>query len=84
MKVCSRNRGQAVSLYANLRSMRYGMRLKSAECLKAPPQDLPPNWIPLGLTTGRGKADMSNRPNRPLKQVLAYPLDKGFRRLLEA
>src|SRR5436309_15403862 len=32
---------------------------------------------------GRGKADMSNRPNRPLKQVLAYPLDKRFRRLLE-
>jgi len=26
---------------------------------------------------------MSNRPNRPLKQVLAYPLDKRFRRLLE-
>jgi hypothetical protein len=42
------------------------------------------NWIALGLTTGRGKADMSNRPNRPLKQVLAYPLDKRFRRLLEA
>ena len=34
--------------------------------------------------SGRGKADMSNRPNRPLKQVLAYPLDKCFRRLLEA
>jgi len=42
------------------------------------------NWITLGLTTGRGKADMSNRPNRPLKQVLAYPLDKRFRRLLES
>ena len=41
------------------------------------------NWIVLGLTTGRGKADMINRPNRPLKQVLAYPLDKRFRRLLE-
>jgi len=41
------------------------------------------NWIALGLTTGCGKADMSNRPNRPLKQVLAYPLDKRFRRLLE-
>jgi hypothetical protein len=27
---------------------------------------------------------MSNRPNRPLKQVLAYPLDKRFRPLLEA
>jgi len=40
------------------------------------------NWIALGLTTGRGKADMSNRPNRSLKQVLGYPLDKHFRRLL--
>ena len=42
------------------------------------------NWIVLGLTTGRGKADTSNRPNRSLKQVLAYPLDKRFRRLLGA
>ena len=42
------------------------------------------NWSVLGLTTGRGKADMTNRPNRSLKQVLAYPLDKRFRRLLEA
>ena len=40
------------------------------------------NWTALGLTTGRGKADRSNRPNRSLKQVLAYPLDKRFRRLL--
>lgn len=40
------------------------------------------NWIALGLTTGRGKADMSNRPNRSFKQVLGYPLDKHFRRLL--
>jgi hypothetical protein len=42
------------------------------------------NWIALGWTTGRGKADRSNRPNRPLKQVLGYPLDKQFRRLLES
>ena len=40
------------------------------------------NWIPLGWTTGRGKASNSYRPNRPLKQVLGYPLDKHFRRLL--
>jgi len=40
------------------------------------------NWIVLGWTTGRGKADMTNRPNRPLKQVLGYPLDKRFRQLL--
>lgn len=40
------------------------------------------NWIALGLTTGRGKASNSHRPNRSLKQVLGYPLDKQFRRLL--
>lgn len=42
------------------------------------------NWIALGSTTGRGKACNSHRPNRPLKQVLGYPLDKRFRRLLGA
>jgi hypothetical protein len=40
------------------------------------------NWIPLGLTTGRGKADHSHRPNRSLKQVWAYPLEKQFRQWL--
>ena len=40
------------------------------------------NWIALGFTTGRGKASKSHRPNRSLKQVLAYPLDQRFRRLL--
>lgn len=42
------------------------------------------NWTVLGLTTGRGKACNSHRPNRSLKQVLAYPLDKRFRDLLGA
>ncbi len=42
------------------------------------------NWIALGSTTGRGKQSNGHRPNRPLKQVLGYPLDKRFRRLLEA
>jgi len=37
------------------------------------------NWIFLGQTTGRGKDDQSNRPNRPLKDVLGYPLTKRFR-----
>jgi hypothetical protein len=41
------------------------------------------NWTALGLTTGRGKADSSNRPNRSLKQVLGYPLNRRFRSLLE-
>lgn len=37
------------------------------------------NWIPLGLTTGRGKADLLHRENRPKKQVLGYPLARKFR-----
>jgi hypothetical protein len=40
------------------------------------------NWMTLGLTTGRGKAANSHRPNRPLKQVWGYPLSKDFRRRL--
>jgi hypothetical protein len=40
------------------------------------------NWTVLGLTTGRGKADLLNRPNRSLKQVLGYPLIKDFRQRL--
>jgi hypothetical protein len=37
------------------------------------------NWIPVGRTTGRGKADDTRRPNRSLKEVLAYPLVPDFR-----
>jgi len=40
------------------------------------------NWVRLGQTTGRGKNDQTNRPNRPLKDVLGYPLTKRFRELL--
>jgi hypothetical protein len=40
------------------------------------------NWIYLGLTTGRGKNDQTNKPNRPVKQVFGYPLHRGFRRKL--
>ncbi|HEX5050435.1 MAG TPA: DUF4338 domain-containing protein [Planctomycetota bacterium] len=40
------------------------------------------NWIWLGQTTGRGKDDMTNRPNRPIKDVLGYPLTRRFRELL--
>ncbi len=40
------------------------------------------NWVDLGQTTGRGKDDQTNRPNRPLKDVLGYPLTKHFRELL--
>jgi hypothetical protein len=43
------------------------------------------NWKVLGETTGRGKADLTHRPNRSLKQVLALPLHRRFReRLSEA
>jgi len=40
------------------------------------------NWVYLGQTTGRGKDDLTMRPNRPLKDVLGYPLTKHFRQLL--
>jgi len=40
------------------------------------------NWVFLGLTTGRGKDDRNNRPNRPRKEVLGLPLTRHFRRLL--
>jgi len=41
------------------------------------------NWVSLGLTTGRGKDDQTKRQNRPLKDVLGYPLTKRFRELLQ-
>jgi hypothetical protein len=41
------------------------------------------NWIPLGLTTGRGKNDQTFKPNRSLKEILGYPLLKDFRRRLQ-
>jgi hypothetical protein len=40
------------------------------------------NWVDLDRTTGRGKDDQTNRPNRPLKEVLGYPLTKRFREQL--
>jgi hypothetical protein len=40
------------------------------------------NWVTMGQTTGRGKDDHTNKPNRPIKDVLGYPLDKRFRELL--
>lgn len=40
------------------------------------------NWVHLGRTTGRGHKDQTKKPNRPLKDVLGYPLTKRFRELL--
>jgi hypothetical protein len=40
------------------------------------------NWIRLGLTTGRGKDDLTHRPTRPVKEVLVHPLHRRFRDLL--
>lgn len=37
------------------------------------------NWIYLGDTTGRGKDDKTHRPNRSIKAVWGYPLDKKFK-----
>jgi hypothetical protein len=37
------------------------------------------NWQLLGLTTGRGKNDQTNKPNRPIKEVLGLPLTPRFR-----
>jgi hypothetical protein len=40
------------------------------------------NWQLLGLTTGRGKDDHTNKPNRPIKEVLGLPLTRRFREYL--
>ena len=40
------------------------------------------NWVYLGLTTGRGKDDLTYRANRSIKAVWGYPLHPQFRRYL--
>lgn len=40
------------------------------------------NWLYLGKTTGRGKADNTGKANRSLKDVYGYPLRKDFRKVL--
>lgn len=42
------------------------------------------NWVYLGQTTGRGKDDQTHEANRPLKDVLGYPLVKNFRQILSS
>jgi hypothetical protein len=41
------------------------------------------NWVVLGRTTGRGKNDRTNQVNRSIKEVLALPLHRRFRELLQ-
>jgi hypothetical protein len=41
------------------------------------------NWRPLGLTTGRGKADQTKKANRSLKLVWGLPLTARWRELLQ-
>jgi len=38
--------------------------------------------VHLGRTTGRGKDDLTHRPNRSRKDVLGYPLIAHFRERL--
>ena len=40
------------------------------------------NWQLLGLTTGRGKNYQTNKPNRPIKEILGLPLTPRFREYL--
>jgi Domain of unknown function (DUF4338) len=41
------------------------------------------NWVMLGRTTGRGKDDHTNRPNRSIKEVLGLRVHRRFRELLQ-
>lgn len=40
------------------------------------------NWTLVGLSTGRGKNDQTNRVNRTLKELWVYPLSSSFREQL--
>jgi hypothetical protein len=42
------------------------------------------NWLVLGLTSGRGNNDLTHKANRPIKQILGYPLCRDFRQRLGA
>lgn len=42
------------------------------------------NWVFMGRTTGRGKNDHTNKPNRTLKDVLGLPLIDDFRQRLHS
>jgi hypothetical protein len=40
------------------------------------------NWIRLGRTTGRGNNAPTHKPRVPIKEILALPLSRRFRKLL--
>jgi hypothetical protein len=40
------------------------------------------NWMELGLTTGRGKADLTHAPNRSLKRIFGYGVVPDYRKRL--
>jgi hypothetical protein len=40
------------------------------------------NWLPLGLTTGRGKDDLTHQANRSRKELWVQPLGRNFRQRL--
>lgn len=41
------------------------------------------NWVMMGVTTGRGKADQTKRANRTIKEVLGLALRPDFRQKLQ-
>jgi transposase len=40
------------------------------------------NWVQVGITQGRGKLDRKNEYAKPIKDILLYPLDRHFRKML--
>lgn len=40
------------------------------------------NWVHVGITQGRGKLDRKNEYAKPIKDILLYPLDRHFRKML--
>ena len=40
------------------------------------------NWMELGQTTGRGKGDLTHKPNRSLKKIFGYALVDDYRERL--
>ena len=41
------------------------------------------NWVPMGMTKGRGPRCPSHEPNRSKKEVLGFPLHRRYRERLQ-